>query len=85
MRMVNIDSDRERQEQRDRAELVAEGLLTVREAAEFLRFSRSRLYELMDAGELAYVKIGRSRRVPRRGVVELASRSLEGGHRGQLR
>ena len=68
-----------------REDLVSEGLLTVHEAAEFLKLSRSRLYELMDAGELAYVKIGRSRRVPRRGVVELATRSLEGGHRAQLR
>jgi len=62
-------------------DLVSEGLLTIREAAEFLKLSRSRVYELMNAGELVYAKIGRSRRVPRREVVELAARSLEGGHR----
>ncbi len=79
MRMVNLDSDRERQEQRDRTELVAEGMLKVSEAAACLRLSRSRLYELMDAGELPFSKIGRSRRIPRRAVVELAARSLQGG------
>ena len=60
-------------------ELVADGLLTVREAADFLRISRSRLYELMDRGELIYLKLGRSRRIPRRAVIELAARELRGG------
>ena len=62
--------------------LVADGLMTVREAAEFLRLSPSTLYTLMDHGELAFVKFGRSRRIPRRGVVELAARGLRGGMRG---
>ncbi len=61
------------------AELVADGLLTVREAAAFLRISRSNLYALMDHGELAFVKLGRSRRIPKRGVIELAARGLHGG------
>ena len=59
--------------------MVGEGLMTVAEAAEFLRVSRSKLYQIMDAGELAYAKIGRGRRVPRRAVVELAARNLQGG------
>ena len=62
-----------------RVELVADGLLTVREVADFLRISRSRLYELMDRGELIYLKLGRSRRIPRRAVIELAARELRGG------
>ena len=32
-------------------------------AAQFLALSRSKLYAMMDAGELEYVKIGRSRRI----------------------
>ena len=62
-----------------RVELVADGLLTIPEAADFLRISRSRLYELMDRGELIYLKLGRSRRIPRRAVIELAARELRGG------
>ena len=35
----------------------------VAEAALYLALSRSKLYAMMDAGELEYVKIGRSRRI----------------------
>jgi excisionase family DNA binding protein len=39
-------------------------LHTATEAADALGISRSRVYELMAAGELEYVKLGRSRRIP---------------------
>ncbi len=65
---------------RDR-EAVAEGLLTVQEAAQFLRVSRSKLYDLMDNGELKFVKLGRSRRIPRRALIDLAASGLQGGWR----
>ncbi len=60
-------------------ELVADGLFTVAEAASLLRLCRSNLYSLMDRGELAYSKLGRSRRIPRRAVMALAARGLRGG------
>jgi excisionase family DNA binding protein len=41
-------------------------LLTVREAADVLSVSRSRVYELIYAEQLDSVKIGRSRRVSQR-------------------
>lgn len=56
--------------------LVADGLLTVREAEAFIRLKRSTLYRLMDAGRLPYVKLGGARRIPRRALVELAARHL---------
>jgi excisionase family DNA binding protein len=56
--------------------LVADGLMTVLQAAKFLGLSRAKVYQLMDQGLLAYVKIGRSRRIPRRALVELAAQHL---------
>ena len=65
----------------DQADLVADGLVTLREAALFLSISRSKLYALMDNGELKFVKLGRSRRVPRRALIDLAASGLQGGWR----
>ncbi|MBI2379095.1 MAG: helix-turn-helix domain-containing protein [Deltaproteobacteria bacterium] len=62
-----------------REDLVAEGLATCPEAQAFLRVGHSTLYRLMGCGELAYVQIGRSRRIPWRALRDLASRHLRGG------
>jgi excisionase family DNA binding protein len=43
--------------------LIPAGLARVAEAAEFLNISRSKLYQMMEAKELAYVKLGKSRRI----------------------
>src|SRR4051812_31698238 len=51
-------------------------LLTVGQAAAMLALGRSKLYALMDAGELAYVKMGKSRRVRLADVEALIERSL---------
>lgn len=59
--------------------LVADGLVPLPQAMTFLSVSRSTLYELMDKGVLPYAKIGRSRRIPKRALVELAQRTLRGG------
>jgi excisionase family DNA binding protein len=63
------------------AEIVADGLMTVTEAADFLRVARTRIYELMASGDLCYVKLGKSRRIPRRALVRLAERHLSTGGR----
>ncbi|MBR7836977.1 helix-turn-helix domain-containing protein [Actinospica durhamensis] len=39
-------------------------LYTIPEAATALRISRTKLYELLDSGELASIHIGRSRKIP---------------------
>lgn len=39
-------------------------LATVVDAAEYLNVGRSTIYGLMDVGKIAYVKIGRCRRIP---------------------
>jgi excisionase family DNA binding protein len=60
----------------ERDEMVSEGMVTVEAARQFLGVSRSTIYALMDAGQLAYVKFGRSRRVPRRALRAFASGNL---------
>ena len=66
-----------------RSEVVADGLMRVAEAAEFLSQSRAAVYQLMGRGELPFVKIGRARRVPRRAVVEFAASRTFGAHLDQ--
>ena len=60
-------------------EIVSEGLLCVSKVAAFLGVSRTTIYQLMERGELPWVKLGRARRVPRRAVIELAAKNLIGG------
>ena len=60
-------------------ELFADGLMTVAGAAAFLSVSRTTVYELMERGELQYVRLGRARRVPKRSVIALAQANLKGG------
>jgi excisionase family DNA binding protein len=60
--------------QKDR--LVNEGFATVGEGAKFLGLSRSKMYQLMDARELQYAKIGKNRRIPWAAIKALAAQSL---------
>lgn len=60
-------------------DLVADGCLRVRDAVKFLGVGKSTIYKLMDDGHLAYAKIGRTRLIPKRALVELAARNVSGG------
>jgi excisionase family DNA binding protein len=60
-------------------ELMSDGLMTVREAADFLAVGHSLLYKLMEEGWLAYVKLGRARRIPKRAAIALAQANVRGG------
>lgn len=54
------------------------GLARIADAQAFLQVSRTTVYLLMDSGELAYVKLGRNRRIPWAslcGLVERLSRT----------
>jgi excisionase family DNA binding protein len=53
-------------------------LMRVRDAARLLAISRSALYQLMDRGELSYVKIGKARRIEEAAVQALIERSRVG-------
>lgn len=63
----------------DAQALVADGLLSVAEASALLSVSRSFLYAAMGRGELAYCRLGRTRRIPRRALIEFAASRLSGG------
>jgi excisionase family DNA binding protein len=67
----------------ERLSLVADGLVTVQDAAYFLGLGRTSVYSLMDAGHLSYIKLGRARRIPRRALLEFAAKNLKGGWVGK--
>ena len=48
-----------------------EGLRTIPFVARFLAVSRSKVYQMMEAGELEFVKLGASRRIPWVAVLRL--------------
>lgn len=54
------------------------GLARVPEAEQFLGISRASVYGLMERGELAYVKLGKSRRIPWSALEGLIERNLVG-------
>jgi excisionase family DNA binding protein len=54
-------------------------LVKVAQAAWLMSISRAKAYALMERGELEYVRIGRSRRVPLSAVRDLIERNRVGG------
>jgi len=63
--------------QRDEAtELLADGLITVAEAVKFSGLGKTTIYGLMEAGRLAYVRVGRARRIPKRELVRFLAGQL---------
>ena len=63
----------------DRLAVVSEGLLTIAEVGAFLRVSRATVYNLMDSGQVPFIKVGRARRIPKQAVLQFAAQALEGG------
>jgi excisionase family DNA binding protein len=61
-----------------RADLVADGMVTIAEAQEMTRLSRSELYVRMDRGELPFAKLGKRRMIPRKAIIALMAQSLVG-------
>jgi len=56
-------------------ELPSDRLCPVGQVARYLSLSRSKVYQMMDAGELPYVKLGKSRRVRWEDVLQLVARN----------
>lgn len=55
-----------------------EGFATVTEGANFLRISRSQMYELIRRQEIFSIRIGSLRRIPKKALVEYAMKCAEG-------
>ncbi len=62
----------------DDQDIMAGGLMTCREACQFLKVSTSTLYELMSVGKLTFVMLPglKSRRIPLQVLVEYAKAGL---------
>ena len=50
------------------ADLFADGMLTIKEVSEQYGLSASFLYDEMNRGQLGYVKLGGTRRIPRKAL-----------------
>lgn len=57
-------------------DLMADGLVSVQEAMDFARLSRTDVCARMNSGELRSVKIGGRRLIPKRALIDLLSRNL---------
>ena len=66
-------------------EMPPDRLCPIGEVARYLSLSRSKVYQMMDAGELPYVKLGKSRRVRWQDVLQLVTRNtvVRGNEEGQ--
>ncbi len=64
------------------AELLEDGAMSINAAVAWSGISRAKLYQAMAAGRLAYVKDGKRRLVPKRGLRDYLARRLEGGGSG---
>ncbi|HUY32856.1 MAG TPA: helix-turn-helix domain-containing protein [Pirellulales bacterium] len=60
-------------------EIVSERLVDILTAAEHMSVSRSTVYELMETGQLKWVKIGRARRIPIQAIRDLVAANTKGG------
>lgn len=57
------------------------GFKRIPEVARFLGVSRSKVYKLMDSGQIASVRFGKSRRIPQRALYAFAEAALAGATR----
>lgn len=60
--------------------LLDDGLVNLRAAAKLLALSVPKVYQLMETGQLSYIKIGRSRRVRKTDLLELVQEHEVGRH-----
>lgn len=68
-----VQSGNAKPEQKDTQVPKVPTLLTVEEVAEQLRIGRNSAYNLVRSGQIRYIKIGRTIRIPQSAVIELVN------------
>jgi excisionase family DNA binding protein len=58
---------------------VADGVMSVKEACDFSKLSRTELYSLMIGGKLKYLMHGKRRLIPKRALIEMLAGKVVGG------
>jgi len=71
------DSTKVKRSQEESVDINNKYLLSVPEAADMLSIGRSRCYELVLGGELASLKLGRRRLIPREALQAFVAKRLE--------
>jgi excisionase family DNA binding protein len=67
------------QTQDDKMRLLETGVLNVRQAADMVGQCVASVYAAMERGDLPYIKLGRSRRIPKRALLEWMAANMRGG------
>jgi excisionase family DNA binding protein len=60
-------------------DLLTDGALSMNKAAKFTGYSRAFLYNACNRGELPFITMGRTRRIPKRALMDFMARGLQGG------
>src|SRR5688500_2251743 len=63
--------------EREEQDLLAEGLMTVKQVCEYLQYSESAVWKLMADGHLCFTKVGGARRIPRVAVKRLVASRMK--------
>ena len=59
----------------DQVSQLADGLVRVKDAAQYLAVSRGHVYRMMNNGQLAWVQLGDARRIAMKSVVDYVNKN----------
>ena len=62
---------------------LADGCLSIPQAVALTQISRSRMYELMDSGQVPSLKVGSRRLIPRKGLLRFLATQIVDAEEGR--
>ena len=62
-------------------ELLADGAMQIADAVAWSGLARTKLYDAMNRGELPFIKDGKRRLIPKRGLMDYLARRMERNER----